>query len=193
MNRMIICFALATLMTGNVLADKKEKHPIYGQAMKSLAGKSVEFSKFKGKVLLIVNTASACGATPQYGPLQQLQEKYKKQGLVVMGFPCNQFGRQEPGSDSQIAEFCKSSYGVSFEMFSKIDVNGEKSAPIFKFLTSDKAGVKDAGAVRWNFEKFLISRDGKVAGRYRTSKEPDSKEVVTAIEQALAEKATNEK
>ncbi len=178
--------------SGSALAEKKEKpkHPVLGHRMKALDGKEVDLAKFKGKVLLIVNTASECGATPQYEPLQTLHEKYSKQGLVVAGFPCNQFGAQEPGTDKEITAFCKENYGVTFPMFSKVDVNGKKAAPLFRFLTSKKTGLKekDTGPVRWNFEKFLVSREGKVLARFRTSVEPDSTEVVKAIETALDKK-----
>jgi glutathione peroxidase len=165
---------------------KKDPHPIYGHKMKSLKGDSVDLAKYKGKVLLIVNTASECGATPQYAPLQELHEKYKSKGLVVLGFPCNQFGLQEPGSDGEIAKFCKQNYGVSFDMFSKVDVNGAKAANLYKFLTSKKTGVKNPGPVKWNFEKFLISREGKVVGRHGTETQPDSQPVTSAITAELA-------
>ena len=158
---------------------------VYKQKMKSLAGKEVDFTKYRDKVLLIVNTASECGATPQYEPLQTLHEKYSDKGLVVLGFPCNQFGKQEPGTADEIVAFCKKNYGVSFEMFAKIDVNGKQQAPLFKYLTSKEAWPKDPGRVKWNFEKFIVSREGSVTGRFRTSVSPDSREVVGAIEAEL--------
>lgn len=178
-------------------ADKKTadsakgKHPIYSQTMKSLTGKKVDLKKYQGKVLLVVNVASECGATPQYGPLQELHKKYGKQGLAVVGFPCNQFGAQEPGTEKEIAQFCQKNYGVEFDMFGKVDVNGEKAAPLFKFLTGKKSGLKgkDVGKVGWNFEKFLISRDGKVIARYRTGTEPNSESVVAAIRKELEKPA----
>ena len=174
---------LLALCAGFVTADDKteQKHPIFGAKMKSLTGKTLDLAKFEGKVLLIVNTASECGATPQYETLQVLHEALNKRGLVVMGFPCNQFGEQEPGTEKQIATFCKKNYGVEFPMFSKVDVNGKEAAPLFKHLTSAKSGLKDAGPVKWNFEKFLVSREGKVVGRFRTGVEPDADEVVDAI------------
>jgi len=174
--------------TGYAESKKKEKNAVYDQKMKSLDGKSVDLSKYKGKVLLIVNTASNCGATPQYGPLQKLHEKHAKEGLAVLGFPCNQFGKQEPGTSQEIATFCESSYGVKFDMFAKIDVNGEQAAPLYEFLTSKKTGLKDTGPVKWNFEKFLVSRDGKIVARFRTPVSPDKPEVVKAIEAELAKK-----
>ncbi len=151
--------------------------------MKSLDGKEVDLSKYKGKVVLVVNVASRCGATPQYEQLQALYEKYGEQGFVVLGFPCNQFGKQEPGSSTEIREFCTQNYSVTFDLFEKIDVNGEAAAPFYKHLT---ASAKDAGPVKWNFEKFLIGKDGQVAGRFRTGVSPDDAKVVQAIESQLA-------
>lgn len=184
--------ALAIVMVGAVsmtsAEEKKSDSPIYGQKMKTLSGKNVDLSQYKGEVLLIVNTASQCGATPQYEPLQELHKKYADKGLKVLGFPCNQFGKQEPGTAEDIQEFCKQNYGVSFDMFAKVDVNGEKAAPLFKYLTSKKAYSEDAGDVKWNFEKFLVSRDGKVVARFRTRTSPDEEEVVQAIENELAKK-----
>jgi glutathione peroxidase len=173
----------AILSVGMAIADDKvdTKHPIFGQKMKSLTGKTVDLKDYRGKVLLIVNTASECGATPQYETLQLLHEALNKRGLVVMGFPCNQFGAQEPGTGKEIATFCKKNYGVEFSMFGKVDVNGKGSPALFKHLTSEKNGLKDAGPVKWNFEKFLVSREGKVVARFRTGVEPDADEVVDAI------------
>lgn len=167
-------------------AEQKAKHPIYGQTMKSLTGKDTKLAQFRGKVLLVVNTASECGATPQYDPLQGLHKKYEEKGLAVLGFPCNQFGSQEPGSNTEIATFCKQNYGVDFAMFGKVDVNGEKAAPIFSYLTSEESGLKKTGPIGWNFEKILISRTGKPVARFGTGVEPDSDEVVKAIEAELA-------
>ncbi len=184
------CTLLAVATVSTLLAEDgaKDKHPIYSQTMKSLTGKKVDLSKYKGKVLLIVNTASECGATPQYEPLEAMYEKLKDKGLVVAGFPCNQFGKQEPGTDEEIAGFCKKNYGVTFDMYSKVDVNGDKAASLYKFLTSEKSGVKDTGPVKWNFEKFLVGRDGKLIARFRTGTQPDSQEVLNAIDKALAAK-----
>ena len=189
MTRLAAALTLAVLATHVSIADDKAeskskpqpKHPIYGQKMKSLTGKTLDLKEFHGKVLFIVNTASECGATPQYDTLQALHEALEEKGLAVMGFPCNQFGSQEPGSNKDIATFCKKNYGVKFTMFGKVDVNGEKAAPLFKYLTSEKSGLKKTGPVRWNFEKFLVSREGKVVARFDTGVEPDSKEVVDAI------------
>jgi glutathione peroxidase len=156
--------------------------------MKSLGGKEVDLSKYQGKVVLMVNVASKCGATPQYTPLQELHEKYKDQGLVVLGFPCNQFGAQEPGTATEIEEFCTENYGVTFDMFEKIDVNGEKAAPLYKYLTSKETNPDSPGKINWNFEKFLISRDGKIVNRFKTPISPDDPEVVKAIEAEIAKK-----
>jgi glutathione peroxidase len=187
MNKWLLCGALLGLgiVQGVSAQDKKGGSPVLEQKMTSLAGKPVELSEYKGKVLLIVNTASRCGATPQYEDLQALHEKYSKEGLVVLGFPCNQFGKQEPGDSEQIATFCKKNYGVSFPMFAKVDVNGDEACDLFKYLTSEEAYPQDAGKVKWNFEKFLVNREGKVVGRFRTSVNPSSKPVVEAIEREL--------
>ncbi|MCA8997295.1 MAG: glutathione peroxidase [Planctomycetaceae bacterium] len=154
--------------------------------MKTLTGKPVDLKEYQGKVVLMVNVASKCGATPQYAPLQSLYEKYKDKGLVVLGFPCNQFGRQEPGSAEDIQEFCEANYGVTFPMFSKIDVNGEEAAPLYKYLTSEETNPKHAGKIRWNFEKFLIGRDGQIIDRFATGVQPDEPQVIAAIEEELA-------
>lgn len=189
MRLFLLSTAALSLMVSNSMthaADKSDQaHPIYSQTMNSLDGKPVDLSKYKGKVLLIVNTASECGATPQYEPLQALHKKYADKGLAVLGFPCNQFGSQEPGTSQEIASFCKENYGVDFDMFEKIDVNGKDAAPLFAFLTSEKTGLDDAGKVNWNFEKFLVSKDGKVIKRFRTPVDPSAPQVVAAIEAAL--------
>lgn len=170
-------------MVGLVMAAETPK--LLDFKMKSLTGSEVELGQYAGKVLLIVNVASKCGATPQYEQLQALHEKYKDQGLVVIGFPCNQFGAQEPGSAADIASFCKDTYNVNFPMFDKVDVNGPEAAPIYKLLTAHEPG---SGPIKWNFEKFLIGRDGKIVSRYSTRVKPDDKEVVKAIEAELAKK-----
>ena len=150
--------------------------------MKDIEGKDVELSEYKGKVLLVVNVASKCGATPQYEQLQALQDKYKEKGLVVVGVPCNQFGGQEPGTEKDIQKFCTDKYKVTFPMMSKVDVNGEKEAPLYKFL---KAHAESKDDVKWNFEKFIVSKDGTVVGRFGTKTKPDADEVVSAIESEL--------
>ena len=155
---------------------------VHDFTVKSIEGKDVKLSDYKGKVLLIVNVASKCGATPQYEQLQALQKKYESKGLVVLGFPCNQFGMQEPGSETQIKEFCESTYEVSFPLFAKIDVNGDKEAPLYHFL---KETAPESGNIGWNFEKFIVGKDGKVAARFKTRTKPDAAEVVKVLETEL--------
>ncbi|MEX2286764.1 MAG: glutathione peroxidase [Planctomycetaceae bacterium] len=154
--------------------------------MKSLSGKTVDLSKYSGKVVLIVNTASQCGLTPQYEGLQKLHEKYNDKGLAVLGFPCNQFGGQEPGTEEEISEFCTQNYGVKFDMFAKIEVKGEKRDPLYKYLTEQQTEPKSSGDITWNFEKFLIGRDGKVAARFIPKTKPESEQLVASIEKELA-------
>jgi len=163
----------------------KDVPPVLQFKTKTLEGKDADLSKYQGKVLLIVNTASRCGFTPQYKALESLHEKYGKDGLVVLGFPCNQFLRQEPGTPQQIREFCTDKYNVKFDLFEKIDVKGKNQAPIYKWLTSADATPSDPGDVKWNFEKFLVGKDGKVVARYRSRTDPGSPQVVQAIETEL--------
>lgn len=165
---------------------ERQAPPALNFTMKSIRGEDISLAeKYAGKVVLIVNVASKCGHTRQYADLQALHEKYSPRGLAVLGFPCNQFGGQEPGSEQEIAAFCKKNYGVSFDLFEKIEVNGDNAAPLYAYLTSDKTGLEDTGPVKWNFEKFLIDREGKVVARFRSKVKPASDEVVTAIENAL--------
>jgi glutathione peroxidase len=159
---------------------------LYDIPLKDIDGKATSLKAYQGKVLLIVNVASKCGYTPQYKSLEAVYEKYKGQGLVVMGFPCNQFGGQEPGSNEQIKEFCSSKYNVTFPMFDKIDVNGEHRSPLYTCLAGKDSPFP--GDIKWNFGKFLVSRDGKILKRFDSGAAPDSPEVVQAIEAALAAK-----
>ncbi len=177
-----------TAALGWAAENSKDLPPVLQFKTKSLAGKDVDLSKYQGKVLLIVNTASKCGCTPQYKDLEALHEKYSKEGLAILAFPCNQFGRQEPGSPEQIQEFCTSKYSVKFDLFEKIDVKGKNQAPLYKWLTSSDATPSDPGPVKWNFEKFLVGRDGKVIARYRSLDNPSNHKVVEAIEAALKTK-----
>lgn len=149
----------------------------------SLDGKPVDLSAYKGKVLLIVNTASACGFTPQYAGLETLYETYKDRGFAVLGFPCNQFGAQEPGGEAEIGAFCEKNYGVQFPMFSKVEVNGGGAHPLFKFLTAEKKGILGTQAIKWNFTKFLIDKDGEVVERYAPQTKPE--EIAKPIENLL--------
>jgi len=153
--------------------------------MKSIDGKSVDLSKYQGRVVLMVNVASECGYTPQYEGLEELHKRYSAKGLSILGFPANDFGAQEPGTDPEIAQFCKQNYGVQFDMFSKIVVRGPGQAPLYKYLTTHP---KFQGEVDWNFEKFLIGRNGEVIGRFKSPVEPLSKQLIDAIENALASK-----
>ena len=168
--------------------DKKEEKAVptaLNFKVKDIDGKDVTLSTYQGKVILIVNVASKCGNTPQYAALEKLYKKYKEKGFVILGFPANNFGQQEPGTDEQIKEFCSAKYHVSFPMFSKISVKGEDIAPLFKYLTSVETQPLSKGDVKWNFEKFLIGKDGVVAGRFGNRTQPDDKSVVEAIEGAL--------
>ena len=153
--------------------------------MKSLDGKQVDLNQYKGNVVLVVNVASECGLTPQYSQLQALHEKYGPKGLRVLGFPCNQFGKQEPGTAEEISEFCSSNYGVTFDLFEKIDVNGDDACPLYQLLTQLNAKPKGAGDVSWNFEKFIINRDGKVVHRFEPQTKPDDPVIVGVIEGEL--------
>jgi glutathione peroxidase len=137
-------------------------------------GKPVKLSRYKGRVALVVNTASQCGFTPQYKGLEALQKKYHAKGFDVLGFPCNQFGAQEPGSEAEIATFCETSFGVTFPMLAKVDVNGDDAAPLYKWLKKEKPGLLGSEAIKWNFTKFLVDRDGKVVARYAPNDTPES-------------------
>lgn len=149
----------------------------------SITGKPTPLSNWKGKVALIVNTASQCGLTPQYKGLQALYDQYKDRGFVVLGFPSNQFGAQEPGSDNEIAQFCELNFGVSFPMFAKIDVNGDSAHPLYQWLKAAKPGLLGIEAIKWNFSKFLVDRNGQVVERYAPTTSPDA--VAADIEKLL--------
>lgn len=154
--------------------------------METLDGKKVNLAdKYKGKVVLLVNVASKCGNTPQYKQLEELHEKYGNDGLAIVGVPCNQFGKQEPGTSAEISEFCTKNYGVKFDMLAKVDVNGKEAAPLYKHLTSKKSDPDFSGKINWNFEKFLFNREGKVVARFAPKTKPDAPEVVEAIEKEL--------
>ena len=159
---------------------------LYDIPLKDIDGKSTSLKEYRGKVLLIVNVASRCGFTPQYTGLEALQEKYKDKGLVVLGFPCNQFGGQEPGTNEEIKQFCSSKYQVTFPLYDKIEVNGAKRHPLYVELAGKESPYP--GDIKWNFSKFLVSRGGKILQRFESKVKPDSEEMVQAIEKALAEK-----
>ena len=154
---------------------------VYDYSMTAIDGKAAPLSNYKGKVLLVVNVASKCGYTPQYTGLEALYKKYKDQGLVLIGVPANNFGGQEPGSNEEIQTFCSRTYGVTFPMMSKVSVKGADQAPLYQYLTSTKGGD-----VKWNFTKFLVGRDGQILDRFESAVKPDSPELLSAVERALA-------
>jgi len=157
---------------------------VYDFEARQINGQSVPLSEFTGKVMLIVNTASQCGFTPQFGGLEELHKNYAGKGLAVLGFPCNQFGSQDPGSDSEISEFCQVNYGVSFPMMSKIDVNGPAAHPLYKWLSAEAPGLLGSKSIKWNFTKFLVGKNGQVIKRYAPTDKPA--ELARDIEAALA-------
>jgi len=158
---------------------------IYHIPLRTLAGEPTTLAQHKGKALLVVNVASKCGLTPQYTGLEQIHERFADRGFAVLGFPCNQFGEQEPGSPEEIQTFCSTSYGVTFPLYEKIEVNGDARHPLYEALTAVADAEGKAGDIQWNFEKFLVSPDGSIVGRYRPLIEPESTELVEAIEGLL--------
>ena len=158
---------------------------IYDAPVRTLEGGPAALSDYQGKALLIVNVASQCGLTPQYSGLQQLHEEYGGRGFEVLGFPCNQFGAQEPGTPEEIAGFCETNYGVEFPLFEKLEVNGEDRHPLYEDLTAVPDGAGEAGDIQWNFEKFLVSPNGEIVGRFRPMTSPDDPDLVQAIEDQL--------
>ena len=156
---------------------------IYDFSVADIHGKPVKLDAYRGKAMLIVNTASKCGFTPQYKGLEALYKKFNDKGLEILGFPCNQFGAQEPGSEDEIAQFCELNYGVTFPLFAKVDVNGRDAAPVYKYLKSEKPGLLGSEAIKWNFTKFLVDREGKVLARYAPNDTPES--IAGDIEKAL--------
>lgn len=174
---------------------KKVSYPaVLDMEMEKLDGTKIHLGKeFKDKVVLFVNVASKCGKTPQYKPLQALHTKYAKKGLVIVGVPCNQFGGQESGSAKEIQEFCTENYGIEFIMMAKVDVNGSGACDLYKFLTSKEKNSKFGGKIRWNFEKFLVSRDGVCVERFSPNVNPSAKEVLTAIKREISKKPAGKK
>jgi glutathione peroxidase len=158
---------------------------VYDFTALDIAGKTVALKKYKGKPMLIVNTASACGFTPQFAGLEELHQTYGKRGLVVLGFPCNQFGAQDKGNNEEIAEFCQLNYGVSFPMMAKIDVNGSQAHPLYQWLSAEAPGLLGSKAIKWNFTKFLVDKDGQVVKRYAPTDTPQS--MAADIEVLLAQ------
>ncbi|MGZ5194187.1 MAG: glutathione peroxidase [Ramlibacter sp.] len=157
---------------------------IYDFEARAIDGKKVPLKTYQGKVLLIVNTASACGFTPQFGGLEELHQQFGKKGLVVLGFPCNQFGAQDPGSNDEIAQFCQLNFGVNFPMMAKIDVNGPDADPLYRWVTAEAPGLLGSTAIKWNFTKFLVGKDGQVIKRYAPADPPAA--LAKDIEAALA-------
>jgi len=162
--------------------------PVLNFKMKRLDGKEGNLADYQGKVVMMVNVASQCGLTPQYEQLEALHEKYAEKGLALLGFPANEFGKQEPGTDAEIATFCKDTYDVKFDMFSKVVVKGDGQCALYKYLTSKETDPKFSGDITWNFEKFLIGRNGQIVARFAPQVKPDSDEVIKAIETELAKK-----
>ena len=180
MKKFIVPFLAATaVMAASAVA-------LYDIPLKDIDGKDAKLKPYQGKVILVVNVASYCGFTPQYAGLEALYQKYKDQGLVICGFPCNQFGHQEPGTEADIKQFCTSKYNVTFPMYSKIDVNGKNRHPLYVALAGNDSPFP--GDIKWNFTKFLIGRDGKILNRFDSRVKPDSEELTKAIEAALAAK-----
>jgi len=157
---------------------------IYDFEAQQIGGQSVPLAQFRGKPMLIVNTASACGFTPQFAGLEELHKRYADRGLVVLGFPCNQFGAQDPGSNEEIASFCQVNYGVSFPMMAKVDVNGPQAHPLYRWLTAEAPGLLGSKAIKWNFTKFLVGKDGSVLKRYAPQDAPEK--LAKDVEASLA-------
>ena len=176
----VVSFVVLLIMTTSVFAGSG----VYTFTLNSIEGKPAPLADYKGKVVLLVNVASQCGYTPQYSALEAVYEKYKDQGFVILGFPANNFGAQEPGTNEEIKAFCTRKYSVTFPMYSKISVKGSDQAPLYAYLTKG-TGSGIAGEIQWNFTKFLVSRDGKVVQRFEPAVTPDSKEMTAAIEKQL--------
>lgn len=188
MNKWILAAMVCVILAGPAaMAQEAEKKPAspLDFTVEDIDGKQVPLSKYKGNVVLIVNTASKCGLTPQYAALQKLHETYGKKGLAILAFPANEFGNQEPGTNQQIKEFCTSKFSVDFDLFSKLVVKGDGQAPLYQYLTSNQANGEFGGEIKWNFTKFLVSRDGKVVARYEPRVKPDEPQVVQAVEREL--------
>ena len=182
-----LLFVATFMFSGNTTVDAKTKSVLEFK-MKDIDGKDVKLNKYKGKVLLVVNTASHCGYTPQYAGLESIYKKYNAEGFYVLGFPANNFGGQEPGTAEQIKEFCTTKYKVTFPMFAKISVKGEDQDPLYKFLTAKETNPEFAGDITWNFNKFLVDRKGKVIARFTSKDAPDGEKVIAAIEKELSKK-----
>jgi glutathione peroxidase len=186
-----VVFSLAMVAAvGGVASGQSTEKPSSALdfQVKSIDGKAVDLGVYRGKVLLIVNVASKCGLTPQYEQLQALYKKYEPRGFAVLAFPCNQFGQQEPGTPDEIKQFCKVNYGVTFPLFEKIEVNGDGATPLYKYLTSLQTKPSGPGKITWNFEKFVVGRDGQVVARFAPRTKPDDPELLKVIEAELEKK-----
>jgi len=190
MTRLVPVWVLmAVLTTAAAASAENDEVPVaLDFKMKMLDGKDVSLDKYRGHVVLIVNVASECGLTPQYKQLQALHEKYVQQGLAIVAFPCNQFGGQEPGTAAEIRKFCSVNYGVEFDIFDKVAVNGDGACDLYKHLTELKTKPTSSGKISWNFEKFVLDRSGKVIGRFAPRTKPDAPKVTRMLEAALADK-----
>ena len=184
LSSLVVCLVVTTFVTAQQ-TQEAEVPAALNFTVKSIDGEDVALKDYQGKVVLVVNVASKCGLTPQYEGLQKLHEEYGEKGLAILGFPCNQFAGQEPGSEAEIKEFCSTNFGVEFDMFSKVDVNGDDQTDLYKHLTSLETKPAGAGKISWNFEKFLIGRDGKVIARYSPRTKPNGDELTAAIKDAL--------
>ena len=168
--------SLLLIFTIQSIAKEPAVQSIYDFKVKTIEGKETTLEAYRGKVMLIVNVASKCGYTPQYEGLEALYKRYKEKGLVVLGFPCNQFASQEPGSEKEIQNFCRINFGVTFPLFAKIKVNGEQTHPLYQYLKKQKTGFLGSEGIKWNFTKFLVDREGKVVDRFGSSTKPESLE-----------------
>ena len=186
-----ICVAVSTMALFFVKAKdsktdgKGTAKSVYDFTLKNSKGQDVKLSDYRGKVVMLVNVASKCGYTPQYEGLQKIYERYKDQGFTILGFPANNFGAQEPGTDEEIQQFCRINYGVTFPVFSKISVKGDDKHPLYKYLTEKETNPEFAGEIKWNFNKFLVSKDGKIIARFESADKPEDAKVTEAIESAL--------
>jgi glutathione peroxidase len=185
-NDFIFALAAVVLAGGMALAASDPHRSVLDFTLKSISGQDTPLRQFAGKVVLLVNTASKCGLTPQYKALEALYQRYRDQGLVILGFPANDFLAQEPGTDREIQEFCLINYGVSFPMFSKISVRGKAIHPLYRFLTAKETNPAFAGKIAWNFTKFLMDRQGNLVARFEPRTVPDDPQVIAAVEKALA-------
>ncbi|HLL14670.1 MAG TPA: glutathione peroxidase [Pyrinomonadaceae bacterium] len=192
---MALGIAVATMVLLLVKAMRADVNPngvgkgtaksVYDFTLKNSKGQDVKLSEFRGRVVMLVNVASKCGYTPQYDGLQKIYERYKDRGFTVLGFPANNFGAQEPGTNEEIQEFCRINYGVTFPVFSKISVKGDDKHPLYKYLTERETNAEFAGEIKWNFNKFLVGRDGRILARFDSGDKPEDAKVTQAIEQAL--------